>query len=368
MVPQHGRVPRHVVTPLAPEVVALLRCPVCAGALTPLEPGALDAVLGHAGGACREVYPVIGGVPRLLNGEARHVLARSQPGLREDARFAHWSGRSRARPADLRLVERFDREWERFSAMAADERARLFSNYFDLVPDETLRGASVVLDAGCGSGRWAAEFAARGPLVLALDLGESVEVTRRNTASDRVAVIQADVREVPIAPGSVDLAYSLGVLHHIQETEAALGRISAAVRPGGIVVIYVYYALDGRGPGFQAAFRTVDAVRRVISGLPASLLPPVTGAIAALVYWPLARTAALLERVGLGRIARRLPLGFYSTLSFRTMRNDSLDRFGTRLEKRFTRRQVIDLLEGAGLKDVVVSAGPPYWRASGRQP
>lgn len=352
---------------LSSQVVALLRCPVCADPIELLNPGALDAVLGHTGNVCPEIYPVIDGVPRLLTSEARGALMRSHPRLATDARFAHWIGRTRQTPADLRLVERFDREWQRFSDMAPDERARLFSSYFDLVPEETLRSAAVVLDAGCGSGRWAAEVARRGPMVLALDLGQSVEVTRRNTPAERITVVQADVRHIPLAPASVDLAYSLGVLHHVEETDAALARIAAAVRPGGLVLIYVYYALDGRGAIFKTAFRTVDLVRRLISRLPQALVPALTGVIAGLIYLPLARTASLLEGLGLKRAARKLPLNFYSTLSFRTMQNDSLDRFGTRLEKRYTRQQVVDLLEGAGLRDILVAPNPPYWRASGRK-
>jgi hypothetical protein len=50
------------------------------------------------------------------------------------------------------------------------------------------------------------------------------------------------------------------------------------------------------------------------------------------------------------------------------MRTDALDRFGTRLEKRFTRPQVTELLEDAGLERVRVSDAPPYWCAVGFKP
>jgi len=101
-----------------------------------------------------------------------------------------------------------------------------------------------------------------------------------------------------------------------------------------------------------------DAVRRVSSGLPQSLLVGLTTALALMVYYPLARLARLLRTVGLRRLADPLPLSFYADLSFATIRNDSLDRFGTTLEKRFTRAEIRQLLEGAQLRDVVVSARP----------
>jgi SAM-dependent methyltransferase len=307
-------------------------------------------------------------VPRLLIGNARAVLARSHRLLCQDPRFQDWCAGSLVPPPDLQLVERFDREWQRFSAMRKEERAQLFASYFDLIPDETLRQAAVVLDAGCGSGRWAAEVATRASLVLAVDLGQSVEIARKNTPTDRVAVIQADLREPAVAAGSVDLAYSLGVLHHMEETEQALARIVATLRHGGILLIYLYYALDDRGRVFRAAFRLVDLMRRLISRLPPSFLPPLTAVIALIVYWPLARLSRVLELAGLRSLARRSPLAFYRTLSFRSMWNDSLDRFGTRLEKRFTSDQIVDLLMRAGLNDIRLSAAPPYWRAAGRKP
>jgi hypothetical protein len=60
-----------------------------------------------------------------------------------------------------------------------------------------------------------------------------------------------------------------------------------------------------------------------------------------------------------------VPLFQYRHRSFYVMRNDSLDRFGTRLEKRFSRDGVRCLLEGAGLENVVFSEGPPWWVAVG---
>ncbi len=50
------------------------------------------------------------------------------------------------------------------------------------------------------------------------------------------------------------------------------------------------------------------------------------------------------------------------------MRSGALDRFGTRLEKRYSRTEVVELLEGSGLTDIVFSDGPPWWVAVGRKP
>jgi hypothetical protein len=59
------------------------------------------------------------------------------------------------------------------------------------------------------------------------------------------------------------------------------------------------------------------------------------------------------------------PLSGYRVLSYYTMRTDALDRFGTRLEHRFSRRQIREMLEAAGFVDIVFHDGEPFWCALG---
>ena len=63
----------------------------------------------------------------------------------------------------------------------------------------------------------------------------------------------------------------------------------------------------------------------------------------------------------------RLPLSAYRHLSFYTMRTDALDRFGTRLEQRFTRVEITAMMEQAGLEDIRFSEAIPYWCAVGKR-
>ena len=82
-----------------------------------------------------------------------------------------------------------------------------------------------------------------------------------------------------------------------------------------------------------------------------------------LVYFPLARTAGLLEKLGLN--VESLPLSVYRHHSFYTMRTDALDRFGTRLEQRFTRAQITEMMQSAELENIRFSDGFPFWCAVG---
>jgi hypothetical protein len=71
----------------------------------------------------------------------------------------------------------------------------------------------------------------------------------------------------------------------------------------------------------------------------------------------------VLQRTGLD--VERLPLSAYRHRSFYAMRTDALDRFGTRLERRFTAPEVRELMEQAGLERIVISPSAPYWCAVG---
>ena len=351
-------------------LVPLLCCPRCrAGlALTPSGADAEQGILGHTERGCDERYPVIDGIPRLLLGDARSAVVRRRAGwfASDDSRRALGSSWAGAGGTPNDVVSGFDYEWSRYSAGRAQDLERIFAMYFDLMSPEHFAGQVTVLDGGCGAGRWALAVADRGPRVVAVDLGFSVEIAKRNAAgSDRIAFVQADLGALPLRPGAVDWAYSLGVLHHIVDPARALEQITAVVRSTGDVLLYLYYALDGRSPVYRALFAAVDRVRRVTSVLPRPLAHAVAITVAVLIYWPLSRLSRLLASVGLTGPARALPLSFYRDLPLSIMRNDSLDRLGTRLELRFTKPAMRALMERAGLGGIRFSALAPYWHALG---
>jgi len=87
--------------------------------------------------------------------------------------------------------------------------------------------------------------------------------------------------------------------------------------------------------------------------------------IATIVYWPLARLAALVERAGLSPAS--IPLESYRHRKFYVMRTDAYDRFCTRLEQRFTRDRIERMLKDAGFEDIRFSDAVPYWCAIGKK-
>src|SRR2546426_12242274 len=128
-----------------------------------------------------------------------------------------------------------------------------------------------VLDAGCGKGRHlrlAAAFGAKE--VIGVDLGPTVDAAAQNTADlDIVHVVQGDLTRPPFRLESVDLIYSIGVLHHLPEPEAGFRALSPLLVPGGRFVAWLY-AREGNGWGLAL----VDPARR-LPGRPPP--PPASG-------------------------------------------------------------------------------------------
>jgi hypothetical protein len=100
----------------------------------------------------------------------------------------------------------------------------------------------------------------------------------------------------------------------------------------------------------------------VTSKLPHAARFLVSQVLAVTVYFPLARLSLLLEKLGLD--ISRLPLSQYRHNSLYVMRNDSLDRFGTRLEQRFSKKDIAAMMERCGLERVRFSE-TSFWTAVG---
>lgn len=268
---------------------------------------------------------------------------------------------------DPRTVEGFGDEWTRFdqSELTIEERARIFQEYFAIFPWGDLPENAIGFDLGCGSGRWAQLVAPRVGRLHCIDASEqALAVARKNlSAAGNCEFHHASVDNIPLADNSCDFGYSLGVLHHIPDTLAGIRSCVAKVKPGAPFLIYLYYRFDNRPAWFRFIWRISDIIRGGISRLPHRLRYICSQVIAGLVYWPLARLALVVDKCG-GR-ADNLPLSYYSQKSFYVMRTDALDRFGTRLERRFTRAEIQQMLEAAGLRDIVFSPNTPFWCAVG---
>ena len=270
--------------------------------------------------------------------------------------------------SDRSTVDSFGDEWSRFdqAALPEAESLAIFERYFSVFPWGTLPAGAVGFDMGCGSGRWARWVAPRVGTLHCIDPSGALEVARRNLKGlPNVEFHQGGVDDGCLAPASQDFGYSLGVLHHIPDTTAALRACVDLLKPGAPFQLYLYYAFDNRSAAFRMVWRVSEMVRAAVSSLPPGLKQLASEVLAATVYFPLAKVAAVLEKVGMN--VGGIPLSFYRDKSFYTMRTDSRDRFGTPLEQRFTRVEIERMMRGAGLGNIVFSSTEPYWCAVGRK-
>ncbi len=327
---------------------AFLRCPICMESLAfapkeDSEPEKLRCT------SCGASFPITAGIPRMLTDDMRDSL--NQTRTKTDIKAA--------------TALSFGYEWSHFSEMRP-EWERNFLDYVTPREPEFFERKRV-LDAGCGTGRHAYYAAKFGAEVWAIDLGPAVDVAYRNTRKQHVKVIQADLYHPPFEPESFDFVYSIGVLHHLPQPEAAFRNLLRFLRPGGEVLIYLYWKPEGQSVK-QIFLWIVRLARRITTKLPHPLLHALSYPAAVLVHLGFVLPYRLMKRMpALSGVSHRIPMKQYADYPFNVCVNDQFDRFSAPIENRYTKAEVTGWLERAGLEDIQVQ--PNYgWCGTGRKP
>jgi len=271
---------------------------------------------------------------------------------------------------DSNVIRDFGDEWERFNFLDENKLQSLreqFDRYVAPLPDELRKRDNLIIaDFGAGTGRWSyflKDFATK---LYAVEPAEKafIVLTSRFRDDSKVVLLHESVESNQIPEKSLDLAVSLGVLHHIADTQGAIQKVAEKIKPGGTFLGYLYYALENKPFLYRALWRLSDFIRKVISRLPKKFKLVLADFIALTIYLPLATISRILERLGIS--VDLVPLHHYKDLSFHVMRNDALDRFGTTLEQRFTQAQILQMLTSAGFtqKSIRFSSKEPFWTFS----
>lgn len=265
---------------------------------------------------------------------------------------------------DHDVVEAFGDEWSRFKQdqLTNDDLNEMFESYFHIFPWDKLPPNSTGFDMGCGSGRWAKLVAGRVGTLHCIDPSNALNVAKENLSDQgNCKFHRASVEEQCLPQESCDFGYSLGVLHHIPDTMDGLESCRKLLKPGAPFLVYLYYKFDNKPFWYRWLWSISELGRAIISKLPYGARYSVSQIIALLVYWPLARIAKM--RGSFGAPVENWPLSYYRHRSFYVMRTDALDRFGTRLEKRFTKKDIEKMLLEAGFENIKFSARQPFWVA-----
>lgn len=272
------------------------------------------------------------------------------------------------RNIDKKVVDEFGNEWIKFTNHDDDLVEKGGKEYFDILNEDMVNNTTYALDVGCGTGRWTKYLTSKAGFIEAVDPSQAIFAADKLLGDIKnVRLSQASVETLPFADGTFDFVMSIGVLHHIPDTRKALHDCVKKVKKGGYFFVYLYYNLEKRGPYYTALFKVSDLLRKIVSRLPGKLKHFVCDVLAIVFYMPFIFAGRFFKFLGFTDLAKRMPLRGYQNRSFFMIRNDTLDRFGTRLEQRFSAEEIKEMMQSAGLTDIVISPGIPLYHAVGRK-
>jgi SAM-dependent methyltransferase len=243
--------------------------------------------------ACSLSYPIVEGVPRLLVGNL--------------------TGRTH------NTVEGFGYEWQIFDQQIQNSFAtnrELFRDFLHPA-DKTYFKDKIVLDAGCGMGRFlklGAEFGSG--MIIGVDMSDAAYVAYRNTRLLKNAhVVQADIMALPFSL-KFDYVFSVGVLHHLEKPQLGFSRLADRLARNGQISVWVY-SKENNG----WVIRLISPIRtHITSHWPRPVLYYVSRVLGALIYLclQLVYKPANQHRLGVRlRLHRFLPYNDYLSYSAR---------------------------------------------------
>jgi SAM-dependent methyltransferase len=297
-----------------PDFVDILSCPKCGSPIAladgdqkdEIESGTLRCQGGHT-------FPIVGGVPRFVESEL--------------------------------YVQNFGFEWNvhagtQLDSASSDESEQAFRAKTGFTP-EMLMG-KLVLDVGCGMGRYTDVASRWGATVVGVDLSRAVDAAERNVGRrPHVHIAQANVFELPFRDGTFDFIFSLGVLHHTPDTKAAFDRLPSLLRTNGRIAIWLYSNYGG--------WRPSELYRHVTPKLPKRLLHGLTYVAVPLYY------VHKIPVVG-PLLSFLTPISHHPKARWRVL--DTFDWYSPKYQWKHSYEEVFPWFEEQGLTDIRVLGSP----------
>jgi SAM-dependent methyltransferase len=299
---------------VADEVLALLRCLNCQGALQQTRAG-----LACAG--CGKQYPALRGVVRFV----------------EEQNYAG----------------SFGFQWKLYSQTQLDDSSSQrsesdFRRRTGFCPGDLV--GKLVLDVGCGMGRFAEVATRWGAHVVGIDLSLAAEVAAKNLAGRAATVLQADVFRLPFALGSFDYIYSIGVLHHTPDCEQAFKALPKLLKPSGRIAIWLYSA-------YNPWYRMSDVYRKFTRRMSPPMLHRLCKAVV-----PLYCLHGVLKKIPIigkpmsAALAWAIPMSFNKDATWRVL--DTFDWYSPWYQSKHTYEEVFRWFEDCGLEGLRVVEQP----------
>jgi SAM-dependent methyltransferase/uncharacterized protein YbaR (Trm112 family) len=269
-----------------------------------------------------------------------------------------------------KTVDGFGYEWSKFNHQISDTYMSQRQNFYDFIHPVTAEffEGKIVLDAGCGMGRFlklGAEFGSQE--IIGVDLSAAVEAAYHNTRRlPNAHVIQGDILKLPLKPG-FDYIFSIGVLQFLAEPRQGFCHLTRLLKPGGKISIWVYSEENNHG-----IIRFLSPIRKhVTSKLPHAVLYFISRILGAVLFAGLnAVYRPANEWKHLKRIGSRLPKNDYlyysSRLSFHEITSVIFDHLVPQLVVYLSKDELMDWFQKAQLNQVDISSrNNMSWRAHG---
>lgn len=282
--------------------------------------------------------------------------------------IADFTAQNSSENIDPEVVKTFGDEWTKFHQFSKKTIEKICAEYFDIVDETIVNKNTYMIDIGCGTARWSEYFLDKAGFIEAVDPSEAVfAADQLLDNAENIRITRASVDTLPWPDNTFDFGMSIGVLHHIPDTKKALIDCVKKIKPGGHFYVYLYYKLDNRGFLFKSLFKLADVVRKIVYRMPPALKKISCDVLAVVAYMPFVLLAKLFFALGFTKFARKIPLSAYANKDFYIIRNDALDRFGTKLERRFTKAEIASMMREAGLDNIKFGEQSAYWHAIGKK-
>lgn len=261
-----------------------------------------------------------------------------------------------------KVINDFGKEWKHYNYSNFDQENLIesYNQYFDIFPWNLITKKSIGFDMGCGTGRWAQFIAPKVKKLNCIEPSEAIVVAKENLYKfDNIEFFNETTESCSIPENSQDFGYSLGVLHHIPDTEKAIKDCARLLKKNSPFLIYLYYNFDNKPAWFKNIWNISNIIRKIICKMPYSQKKIFSNIIAYLIYLPLSSFAHIVEKIGIN--VSNFPLSQYRSKSLYIIKNDALDRFGTSLEHRFSKNQIKEMLLKSGFSNIKFSNKSPFW-------
>jgi SAM-dependent methyltransferase len=251
------------------------------------------------------------------------------------------------RDEQSRTKSAYSLQWNTFRIVRPEEDRSTFRNRTGLTPED-VRG-KLVLDAGCGMGRYLRVVAEAGASAVGMDLSRAVEAAKDLTREwPSVSVAQGDLLRLPFAEGSFDHIYSLGVLDHTPDPRRAFLGLAKLLKPGGRIAIWVY---PRERPRLE---RIINVHRAISTKLPLGVLVPLSRLMApvgAIKRRLMTSRSPAVSKLGVALNVLTIGVSMHPDPEVRVC--DTLDWYAPRYLSRHTPEEVRGWFEEAGLVEVV---------------